>query len=86
MLWDMTAVSMAFGLVILAATRHVVWSITGAFVALNVLTIGTGQPVEMIALCLLLSFIVAATHLYRGRGHLMPGVRQRQWRRFMRAE
>ena len=86
MLWDMTALSMVFGLMILAATRHVVWSITGAFVALNVLTIATGQPIEMIALCLLLSFIVAATHLYRGRGHLLPDVRQRRWARFMSAE
>ena len=86
MLWGMTAVSLGFGLVVLAATRQVVWSITGAFVALNILTMATGQPVEMIALCLLLSFIVAATHLYRGRGHLLPDIRQRQWRRFMRAE
>ena len=86
MLWDMTALSLGIGLVLLATTRHVVWSITGAFIALNVLTIASSQPIAMVALCLLLSFVVAATHLYRQHRLLLPAVRRRQWRRFMSVE
>ena len=44
MLWHITAISAGFGLLMVAATRHVVWSITGVFVLLNALTIGTSQP------------------------------------------
>ena len=63
MLWQITAISGAFGLLILVIVRHPVLAVAGVFVALNVLTIATGQPVGQIVLCLALSFLVAGTHI-----------------------
>ena len=84
MLWQITALSAAFGLVILVIVRHPVWAVTGVFVALNALTIATGQPVGQIALCLALSFLVAGTHIGRQFEEVSEAVRSRDWRRFMR--
>ena len=86
MMWELTAVSLAVGLALLAISRHVVWSITGAFVALNALTILTSQPAGMVGLCLSLSLVVAGTHLYPEHHQLVPAVKRRQWRRFMSVE
>ena len=84
MLWQITALSAAFGLVILVIVRHPVWAVTGVFVALNALTIATGQPVGQIVLCLALSFLVAGTHIGRQLDEVSEAIRSRDWRRFMR--
>ena len=86
MLWQITALSAAFGLVILVIVRHPVWAVTGVFVALNALTIATGQPVGQIALCLALSFLVAGTHIGRQFDEVSEAIRSRDWRRFMRIQ
>ena len=86
MLWQITALSAAFGLVILVIVRHPVWAVTGVFVALNALTIATGQPVGQIVLCLALSFLVAGTHIGRQLDEVSEAVRSRDWRRFMRIQ
>lgn len=46
-------------------TRSVAWGAAGGFVTLNSLVAATGQSAAMIAMCLLLSALVAATHFYR---------------------
>ena len=84
MLWQITALSAAFGLVILVIVRHPVWAVTGVFVALNALTIATGQPIGQIVLCLALSFLVAGTHIGRQFDEVSEAIRSRDWRRFMR--
>jgi glycerol-3-phosphate acyltransferase PlsY len=84
MLWQITAISGAFGLVILVIVRHPVWAVTGVFVALNALTIATGQPIGQIVLCLALSFLVAGTHIGRQLDEVSEAIRSRDWRRFMR--
>ena len=86
MLWQITAISGAVGLLVLAATRHVVWAMTAVFVALNGLTIGTGQPAGQVILCIVLSLLVAGTHFGRQRAQLMPALTSRDWRRFMRID
>lgn len=86
MLWQITAVTVGVGAVLFAATRHAVWSMTGVFLLLNALTIGTAQPLGLILLCLGLSFIVAGTHFVRQHPELAVALRQRQWRRFMSVE
>ena len=86
MLWHLTAASLGVGLIVLAATRHAVWSLTAVFVALNALTIGTGQPLGQIIICLVLSFVVAGTHLLRQRPEIVPAVMRRDWRRLMSIE
>lgn len=86
MLWHLTAASAGVGLIVLALTRHAVWSLTAVFVALNALTIGTGQPIGQIIICLVLSFVVAGTHLLRQRPEIVPAVMRRDWRRLMSIE
>lgn len=83
MLWQITTITVVFGAVLFAVTRHPVWSLTGVFLLLNVLTIFTGQTLGLIVLCLVLSFIVAGTHLYRQHPSLIPAIRSGDWRRFM---
>lgn len=83
MLWQITAISGAVGLLILAATRHSVLAMTGVFIALNALTIATVQPAGQIILCLVLSLLVAGTHFGRQRAQLIPALASRDWRRFM---
>ena len=83
MLWQITVISGAIGLLILAATRHAVWAMTAIFLALNALTITTGQPIGQIALCIVLSLLVAGTHFGRQRAHLIPALASGDWRRFM---
>ena len=86
MLWQLTAVAVAAGLTVLVATRHVVLTLTVAFVLLNVLTIGTGQPPGVVALCLGQSLLVAGTHLYRQGPEATSALRRRRWAAFFRIE
>jgi glycerol-3-phosphate acyltransferase PlsY len=86
MLWQVTALSVAAGALLLSLTRHPVWSLTGVFVLLNALTIATSQPAGQIAVCLAISALVAGTHLYRQSDELLPALRQGRWRRFMSTE
>ena len=86
MLWQITAISGGFGLVILAIFRHPVLAVTGVFIALNALTIATGQPVGQIVLCLVLSFLVAGTHLGRQFDEVSDAIGARDWRRFMKIQ
>lgn len=83
MLWQITAISGAIGLLILAATRHAVWAMTAIFLALNALTIATGQPIGQIVLCIVLSLLVAGTHFGRQRADLLPAIANRDWRRLV---
>ena len=86
MLWQITAITVAVGAVLLAVTRHAVWSMAGVLLLLNALTIGTGQTLGQIVICLVLSFVVGGTHFLRRYPDLLPAVRQKQWRRFMSIE
>ena len=83
MLWQITAVSGAIGLLVLAASRHAVWAMAAVFLALNALTIATGQTIGQIVLCIVLSLLVAGTHFGRQRAHLLPALASGDWRRFM---
>ncbi len=86
MLWQITAVTLAFGLVLYLTTRQAVLSMTGVFILLNALTIATGQSTGQIVLCIILSALVAGTHLLREYDRVSSAVRERNWRRFMSIE
>ena len=86
MLWQITAVSVLFGVLLFGVTRQAVWTLTGVFLLLNALTIGTFQSPSQIGLCLALSFLVAGTHVFRQYPQLLPAVKERQWRKFMSVE
>ena len=86
MLWQITAITVGVGAILFAVTRHPVWSMTGVFVLLNALTIGTSQSLGQILICLVLSIMVAGTHFLRRYPQILPAVRRRDWRMFMSIE
>jgi glycerol-3-phosphate acyltransferase PlsY len=86
MLWEITAITVVVGAALFAVTRHAMWSMSGILLLLNVLTIATQQPIGQIGLCLVLSFVVAGTHLIRQRPQILPALRRKQWRRIMTIE
>ncbi len=86
MLWQITGVSAAAGVLFFAVTRQAVWSVTVIFIVLNVLTIATGQALGQIVLCIVLSVMIAGTHLWRERAQLSESFKDREWRRFMSIE
>ena len=86
MLWEITAITVVAGAGLFAVTRHALWSMSGVLLLLNVLTIATNQPIGQIVLCLVLSFVVAGTHLMRQRPQILPALRRRRWRKIMTIE
>ena len=86
MLWQITAISGAIGVFVLAISRHAVLAMAAVFIALNALTIVTGQPVGQIVLCMVLSLLVAGTHFGRQRTQILPALASRNWRRFLSVE
>ena len=83
MLWQITAISAAAGLIVLLLTRHGVLAVACVFIVLNALTIATGQATGQIVLCIVLSLLVAGTHLWRRSEEVSDAVRSRSWRRFL---
>ena len=86
MLWQITAISGVAGLLVLLLTRNGVLAVTCVFILLNALTIATGQATGQIVLCIVLSFLVAGTHLWRQSEEVTEAVRERSWRRFLSIE
>ena len=73
----LTVVSLALSLVSGFATRNVVFGISVGFVAINVLTITTGQGAVQVWLCLTLSALVVATHFALSFRAVLAAVRSR---------
>ena len=71
-----TPVSLAIALAAGLATRNVVFGIAAGIVALNVLTVATGQGLLQISLCLTLSALVIATHFSLSYRQTLASVRQ----------
>jgi len=86
MLWQITAISGAAGLLVLLLTRHGVLAVTCVFIVLNALTSAPGQATGQIVLCIVLSFLVAGTHLWRQSDEVTGAIRERSWRRFLSIE
>ena len=86
MLWQITAAAVLLGAVFLVISRRAVWSMAAVFVLLNVLTIATSQRPGLIILCLVLSFLVAATHFSRQRADLLPALKRGDWRRILNTD
>ena len=86
MLWQITAAAVLLGAVFLVISRRAVWAMAAVFVLLNVLTIATSQRPGLIILCLVLSFLVAATHFSRQRADLLPALKRGDWRRILNTD
>ena len=86
MLWQITAMAAGVGVITLLITRKAVLAMTTIFIVLNALPIGSGQPLGQIVLCLVLSGLVAGTHLGRRSSDVSDAVKARSWRRFIAIE
>ena len=86
MLWQITAITVGVGAVFFLATRHAIWSVAIVLLTLNGLTIGTGQSLGQVVLCLSLSTLLVGTHAVRRYPDLVPALRARRWRQVMTIE
>lgn len=71
---------------VIALTRNVVLGGALGFLLLNALTIATGQPGPLVALCLFLSVIIVTTHLAGTWRQYLEALRTRQWQRMLWVE
>ena len=81
-----TAIAFLATVLVILFTRNALVSIVAGFFVLNVLTIATLQTAPMIALCLLLSAMVAGTYFVRVGAQLVPAIMRRDWREITRIE
>lgn len=66
-------------MLLMAVLRSSVLGMVVAFGALNILTIATGQSLEAIIVCLLLTLVVAVTHFGRDARIYARLAKQRRW-------
>ena len=78
-----TALSLASGALMLAATRKPVASVGWTFLSVNILTVGMGRPAVQIILCAAVSVLVIGTHFARSWDDVKEAAAARDLRRFM---
>ena len=86
LMWQVTAVAAAVGLVMLALTRHIFWSAGFTLFAFNALAIITGQPLGLIALSIGMTLLIGVTNIVQHRSYLLAALADRDWRRFLNAD
>lgn len=62
------------------AIRNVVVGVASAFLLFNVLTIATGEPWSLVAVCLVLTLGVVSNYLARSISQVASAIRRRHWR------
>ena len=75
----LTLASVAPVVLVLWQTRNIVPAVVAGFLALNTLTVLTGQPLEQVLLCMTLTLVPLAAHLQRTGPRLLAAVRGRRW-------
>ena len=86
MIPGITVIAAIPAVLVIALTRNVVVGGALGFLLLNALTIATGQPGSLIALCLFLSVIIVATYLAGTWRQYLEAMRTRQWQRMLWVE
>ena len=86
LMWQVTAVAAAVGLVMLALTRHIFWSAGFTLFAFNALAIITGQPLGLIVLSIGMTLLIGLTNIIQHRSYLLTALADRDWRRFLNAD
>lgn len=86
LMWQVTAVAAATGLVMLALTRHIFWSAGFTLFAFNALAIITGQPLGLVALSIGMTLLIGVTNILQHRSYLLAALADRDWRRFFNAD
>ena len=75
----LTVTAVVPAVLVIVLTRNVVIGATMGFAMLNVLIVVTGQGTVQIALCVLITLVVAATYLGRSWDDTVAAVQQRRW-------
>ena len=83
LIWQLTAVAAAVGIVTLVLTRHIFWAAGLTLLAFNILAIVTGQPLGLIALSLAMTLLIGGTNIIQHRSYLLSALTNRDWRRFL---
>ena len=76
----LAAIALAPVVIAVLAIRNVVVGVAVAFVLFNVLTIATGQPWALVAVCLALTLGVMVNYFSQSFRQTMTAIRQRRWR------
>ena len=85
LMWQVTAIAAAVGMVMLALTRHIFWSAGFTLFAFNALAIITGQPLGLIALSIGMTLLIGVTNIVQHGSYLLAALADRDWRRFFNA-
>ena len=86
LMWQVTAVAAAVGLVMLALTRHIFWSAGFTLFAFNALAIITRQPLGLVMLSIGMTLLIGLTNIIQHRSYLLTALADRDWRRFLNAD
>lgn len=86
LMWQVTAVAAAVGMLMLALTRHIFWSAGFTIFAFNALAIITGQPLGLVALSIGMTLLIGFTNIVQHRSYLLAALADRDWRRFLNAD
>ncbi len=82
----LTLVTLAPTVLLFWLTRNIVLSTGFGFVLLNALTVASGQSAEQVALCLLLTFVVTATHYTGSRRAIADALKRGNWKALLSIE
>ena len=80
MLPVLTLIAVAPSIVVILLTRNALTGMVLGFILLNTLTVATSQDLGQVALCLLLTFMVAGTYLAATWEQTNAAIRDRDWR------
>lgn len=86
LLWQVTAIAAAVGVVMFALSRHIFWSAGFTLFTFNALAIITGQPLGLIALSIGMTLLIGGTNIVQHWSYLLRALADRDWRRFFNAD
>lgn len=86
LMWQVTAVAAAVGIVMLALTRHIFWSAGFTLFAFNALAVITGQSLGLIVLSIGMTLLIGGTNIAQHWSYLLGALADRDWRRFLNAD
>lgn len=86
LMWQVTAIAAAVGIVTLALTRHIFWSAGFTLFTFNALAIITKQPLGLIALSIGMTLLIGGTNIIQHRAYLLSALANRDWRRFLNVD
>ena len=77
----LTVITAGPSILVMAGLRNVVLGAAFGFILLNILLWVTGQGLQQVGLCLLLTVLVTGTYVINVRDHIVSSIKARQWRK-----